>query len=496
MNSVKKLSSKDWTLQNINDFLNTNSKIVLDKSTESIVKKQREKLEKLLKNKSAPIYGINTGFGSLCNTFIEEKDLEKLQENLIKSHACGIGNPIEDKIVRTLILLKVLSLSKGNSAIRIELLQFLIELFNKNGVPYIPEFGSLGASGDLAPLSHLSLCILGEGKMKDGEKWIQTKAVLKKKKITPISLKAKEGLALINGTQFSLAMLYTAVNKARKLYHLSNFVSALSFEAFNGRLEAFDSSIHVLRNQVGQKLCAEEFLSYFKGSNIQTRKKQAVQDPYSFRCIPQVHGASLDVIHYVESIVEREINSVTDNPLLVDDLIISGGNFHAQPLALAGDFLSIAVSELGSISERRTYQLVSGSRDLPDFLANNPGLESGYMIVQYAAASIASLNKSLCSPSSVDSIISSKAQEDHVSMAPNAMWKCIKVLDNVEQLLTLEWIVASRAIHFRNNIIFDKHLQNTLSKYRKKLPIILEDHIPQELYADTTEFLNGVKCPF
>ena len=314
MNSVKKLSSKDWTLQNINDFLNTNSKIVLDKSTESIVKKQREKLEKLLKNKSAPIYGINTGFGSLCNTFIEEKDLEKLQENLIKSHACGIGNPIEDKIVRTLILLKVLSLSKGNSAIRIELLQFLIDLFNKNGVPYIPEFGSLGASGDLAPLSHLSLCILGEGKMKDGEKWIQTKAVLKKKKITPISLKAKEGLALINGTQFSLAMLYTAVNKARKLYHLSNFVSALSFEAFNGRLEAFDSSIHVLRNQVGQKLCAEEFLSYFKGSNIQTRKKQAVQDPYSFRCIPQVHGASLDVIHYVESIVEREINSVTDNP--------------------------------------------------------------------------------------------------------------------------------------------------------------------------------------
>jgi histidine ammonia-lyase len=243
-------------------------------------------------------------------------------------------------------------------------------------------------------------------------------------------------------------MLYTAVNKARKLYHLSNFVSALSFEAFNGRLEAFDSSIHVLRNQVGQKLCAEEFLSYFKGSNIQTRKKQAVQDPYSFRCIPQVHGASLDVIHYVESIVEREINSVTDNPLLVDDLIISGGNFHAQPLALAGDFLSIAVSELGSISERRTYQLVSGGRDLPDFLANNPGLESGYMIVQYAAASIASLNKSLCSPASVDSIISSKAQEDHVSMAPNAMWKCMKVLDNVEQLLTLEWIVAARAISF------------------------------------------------
>jgi histidine ammonia-lyase len=322
------------------------------------------------------------------------------------------------------------------------------------------------------------------------------KRSLKRKKIAPISLKAKEGLALINGTQFSLAMLYTAVNKARKLYHLSNFVSALSFEAFNGRLEAFDSSIHLLRNQVGQKLCAEEFLNYFKGSNIQTRKKQAVQDPYSFRCIPQVHGASLDVIHYVESIVEREINSVTDNPLLVDDFIISGGNFHAQPLALAGDFLSIAVSELGSISERRTYQLVSGGRDLPDFLANNPGLESGYMIVQYAAASIASLNKSLCSPASVDSIISSKAQEDHVSMAPNAMWKCMKVLDNVEQLLTLEWIVAARAIYFRNNIIFDKHIQSTISKYRKKLPIILEDHVPQELYADTTEFLNSLKCPF
>ncbi|MFZ1378541.1 MAG: histidine ammonia-lyase [Saprospiraceae bacterium] len=493
---AKKLLDKDWSIKDIVSIFQKKSKIEIDKSTENLVVRQRQKLEKLIKSKSEPIYGINTGFGSLCNTLVAPQDLEILQENLIKSHACGIGNPVTDETVRLILIFKILSLSKGNSAIRIELLQFLVDLYNKNGIAYIPEFGSLGASGDLAPLSHLSLCILGQGKMKSGDSWSNTKEVLAKKKLKPIGLKAKEGLALINGTQYSLALLFQAVVKARRCYHLSNLVSALSLEAFNGRLEAFDPAIQRLRNQSGQISCAQEFLDYFKTSNIQTRKKDAVQDPYSFRCIPQVHGASLDAIKYVEQIVQNEINSVTDNPLLIDDdLILSGGNFHAQALALAADFLSIAVSELGSISERRSYQLVSGNRGLPDFLAGNPGLESGYMIVQYAVASIASLNKSLATPSSVDSIISSKAQEDHVSMAPNASWKCLKILDNVEQILSIEWLIGARAIEFGRDIKLDKNLQSIFTKYRKIVAFQKSDHIPQELYAPTTQFLRTITCP-
>ncbi|MGB3196244.1 MAG: aromatic amino acid ammonia-lyase, partial [Saprospiraceae bacterium] len=286
---AKKLLDKDWSIKDIVSIFQKKSKIEIDKSTENLVVRQRQKLEKLIKSKSEPIYGINTGFGSLCNTLVAPQDLEILQENLIKSHACGIGNPVTDETVRLILIFKILSLSKGNSAIRIELLQFLVDLYNKNGIAYIPEFGSLGASGDLAPLSHLSLCILGQGKMKSGDSWSNTKEVLAKKKLKPIGLKAKEGLALINGTQYSLALLFQAVVKARRCYHLSNLVSALSLEAFNGRLEAFDPAIQRLRNQSGQISCAQEFLDYFKTSNIQTRKKDAVQDPYSFRCIPQVH---------------------------------------------------------------------------------------------------------------------------------------------------------------------------------------------------------------
>ena len=466
---AKKLLDKDWSIKDIVSIFQKKSKIEIDKSTENLVVRQRQKLEKLIKSKSEPIYGINTGFGSLCNTLVAPQDLETLQENLIKSHACGIGNPVTDETVRLILIFKILSLSKGNSAIRIELLQFLVDLYNKNGIAYIPEFGSLGASGDLAPLSHLSLCILGQGKMKSGDSWSNTKEVLAKKKLKPIGLKAKEGLALINGTQYSLALLFQAVVKARRCYHLSNE------NEFFKHIKSFD---------------------YFKTSNIQTRKKDAVQDPYSFRCIPQVHGASLDAIKYVEQIVQNEINSVTDNPLLIDDdSILSGGNFHAQALALAADFLSIAVSELGSISERRSYQLVSGNRGLPDFLAGNPGLESGYMIVQYAVASIASLNKSLATPSSVDSIISSKAQEDHVSMAPNASWKCLKILDNVEQILSIEWLIAARAIEFGRDIKLDKNLQSIFTKYRKIVAFQKSDHIPQELYAPTTQFLRTITCP-
>lgn len=491
----KSLKETSWSINDCIKILESKQKIILDASSKKCIVSQRKKLESLIKNSENPIYGINTGFGSLCNTSIDHNQLETLQENLIKSHACGVGDPAADHIVRTTILFKILSLSKGNSAVSINVIEFLIALYNQNCLPFIPSFGSLGASGDLAPLSHLALLLIGEGKIKKGNIWVPAKDILKQKKINPIKLKAKEGLALINGTQYSLALLYSAVIEARRLYHLSNLVAALSLEAFNGRLEAFDSSIHHLRNQQGQINSAREFLQYFKDSNIQTRNKDAVQDPYSFRCIPQVHGASLDAISYIENIVNREINSVTDNPLLVDeDLILSGGNFHAQPLALAADFLSIASAELGSISERRVYQLVSGYRGLPDFLASNPGLESGYMIVQYAAASLVSLNKNLASPASVDSIISSKAQEDHVSMAPNAAWKCLQILINVKQLLTMEWIVATRALHFRSDVRLDKHLQSIVKKYSKVFPFQEIDHIPQELYEGTTNFLEKITC--
>jgi len=475
------------------DILKNDLLLGLDPAQRELIQNSRDQLLDILKNNDGPVYGINTGFGALCNTVIPDDQLNTLQSNLVRSHACGFGDLVTPETCRLVLLLKILSLSKGYSAVRIELLDFLIQLYNAKMYPVIPQMGSLGASGDLAPLAHLSLSCIEEGSLYFNNEIHETKSILKEKNIQAPSLKAKEGLALLNGTQYSLALLLNAFWTASACYNNANMIAALSMEAFNCNISFLHPKIHEIRNQTGQIKAAEDLRSWFDGSDTNTRENKSVQDPYSFRCAPQVHGASLDVIHHCEKIINNEINSVTDNPLLIsNDEIISGGNFHAQPLALASDFLCLALSELANISERRLYQLICGYRGLPDFLTSEPGLNSGYMIVQYAAAAAVSMNKQLCTPSSVDSIISSKGQEDHVSMAANAGIKCNKVAEQTEMVLAMEWMTASRAWHFRKGWTMNANLLKIWKAYSAHIPFKNEDHIPSMDYQQTISFLKNL----
>ncbi|MBK6573064.1 MAG: histidine ammonia-lyase [Saprospiraceae bacterium] len=428
-------------------------------------------MRKIIKHWGHSIYGINTGFGSLCNTVIPEFELDQLQYNLVRSHACGTGNYISKESSRLVLLLKIISLSKGNSCIRSETLQFLIKLYNEDIIPAIPEMGSLGASGDLAPLAHLSLPILGEGSVWKNNSIISTTDFVKNGFLETPGLKAKEGLALLNGTQYSLALMIDACNQSIELIKQANYVASLSMEAYDVSLDFLNPEIHELRKQTGQIQIAKNLLNILSGTFLDKRAKNAVQDPYSFRCIPQVHGATLDTINFVIDIIQKEINAVTDNPVLLSDSTIkSGGNFHAQPLALCADFLSIAMAEIGSISERRLYKLIDGNRELPEFLTENPGLNSGFMIVQYSAAALVSINKQYATPSSVDSIVTSKGQEDHVSMAANAGIKCLKIISHIRQILTMEWMTATRAWNFRNKWELGPELKQIVEEYRTIIP--------------------------
>ncbi len=419
------ISDKLLTLQEIDHVLHGHSKIALSEESKKKVIRCREYLDQKLAASSAPVYGINTGFGSLYNKNIPNDQLEKLQENLVKSHACGTGPEIPREIVLLMLFLKAQSLSYGYSGVQIETVERIIAMFNNRVLPRVYEMGSLGASGDLAPLAHLSLPLIGLGEVHYLGKIYSGEELLKIFNWKSIPFKAKEGLALLNGTQFMSAYGIWSLIHAQRLIKLANIIGALSLDAFDGRIEAFDELVHNIRPQKGQKKVAEEIRELLKGSAIISQEKKHVQDPYSFRCIPQVHGASYDAIQYVQEILLTEVNGVTDNPNVFpeEEKIISAGNFHGQPLALSLDFLAIALAELGSISERRTYQLISGSRDLPNYLVANPGINSGLMIPQYTAASLVSQNKQLCSPASVDSIVSSNGQEDHVSMGANAATK-------------------------------------------------------------------------
>ncbi len=475
----------------IRHILDNNLKISLSLSQGDFISERRNTLHSLLQHNENAIYGINTGFGSLCNTAIPDHKLNDLQANLVRSHACGFGELASPELCRLVLLLKIFSLSKGYSAIRPELLNFLISLYNLQIYPLIPKMGSLGASGDLAPLAHLSLSCLGEGKVYYQNQIEETSKILKLHEIEIPFLKAKEGLALLNGTQFSLALLLNAFWTATHCYHTANKTAALSMEAFNSNISFLHPEIHQIRNQSGQIAAAEEIRQWFAGSDIHHREDKSVQDPYSFRCAPQVHGASFDVIRYCQQIIDNEIQAVTDNPLLIStDEVVSGGNFHAQPLALASDFLCLALAELASISERRLYQLICGLRGLPDFLTSNPGLNSGFMIVQYAAAAAVSMNKQWATPSSVDSIISSKAQEDHVSMAANAGIKCNMIAAQTELVLAMEWMTACRAWTFRKNWKLNEKLETIVRDYQKYIPFKDEDHIPSEDYEKTKFFLR------
>jgi histidine ammonia-lyase len=486
------ISNELLTLEIIRNIFKKKLKIELSGESKNAVEKCRAYLDAKMEQQKAPIYGITTGFGSLCNTIISKDDLSQLQYNLVVSHACGFGDEVPQKIVKLMLLLKIQSLSYGNSGVQVATIERLIDFFNHDVYPVVYQQGSLGASGDLAPLAHLSLPLLNLGEVYYKGKKQKAAEVNAKLGWAPITLQSKEGLALLNGTQFMSAYATWLLLKSEKLSYFADMIAALSLDAFQGGIEPFIISVHLARPHNGQLATAANIVEFLENSEIMSCKKEHVQDPYSFRCIPQVHGATKDTIHYVKTVVETEINSVTDNPTIFpeEDLIISAGNFHGQPLALALDFLTIAMSELANISERRIYQLISGKRGLPAFLVKNPGLNSGFMIPQYTAASIVSQNKTFCMPASADSIESSQGQEDHVSMGANAATKSYMVINNVEKVLSIELLNAAQAIEFRRPMKTSPLLEEFLSNYRDTIPFVENDTIMYELMHKSLEFIS------
>lgn len=493
METVHYISSDLLSIDAIHTILLEDKKLALSEEAIVNIEKCRKYLDDKMKSHNEPIYGINTGFGSLCNVKISTDNLTKLQENLIKSHACGTGEEVLSEVVKIMLLLKIQSLSYGYSGVQLVTVQRLIDFYNNDILPVIYTQGSLGASGDLAPLAHLSLPLIGEGEVyMDGFRQPANK-VLEKMNWQPIVMQSKEGLALLNGTQFMSAYGVYILLKSCKLSYLADLIGAVSLEGFDGRIEPFNDLIHLIRPHKGQIQTARRLTELLEDSEIVAQPKKHVQDPYSFRCMPQVHGASKDTIEYVKKVFRTEINSVTDNPNIFvgEDEIISGGNFHGQPLALAFDFLGIALSELGSISERRTYQLISGLRELPAFLVDNPGLNSGFMIPQYTAASIASQNKQLATPASIDSIVSSNGQEDHVSMGANAATKTLRIVDNLERILAIELMNASQAIEFRRPLKSSEFIEMFIKSYRDEVSFVKEDRILHYDIEKTIAFLQS-----
>ena len=485
------LDNQHISLDTIQLLLKGNDKVVLGDRAIQKIQACREYLDQRVSNGDELIYGINTGFGSLCNTAISKGDLAKLQQNLVRSHACGTGKLVPEELVKSMLLLKAIGLSLGHSGAQVETVKRLLYFYNNNIIPVVYQQGSLGASGDLAPLAHIALTLFGEGEVYvDGTKK-QTSEVFAELKLEPITLKSKEGLALLNGTQFMSAYLLKAVLEGSELLRKLNLVGALSLEAYDGRIDPFNELVHQVRNQVGQINVATEISSFLEGSQLIKQPKKQVQDPYSFRCIPQVHGASLDALEHAATIVTREINAVTDNPTIFieENEVISAGNFHGQPLAITMDFLAIAIAELGSISERRIYKLLGGERELPPFLVANPGLNSGFMIAQYTAASIVSQNKQFCTPASIDTIDSSNGQEDHVSMGANAATKLNEVLENVWQIAGIELMTASQGLNFRDFRKSSKSIVNLFENFRKTVPFIEEDQYMSEYLRESKDFI-------
>jgi len=490
-----KISPENIKIEKVIEILNNDTKLTLSKESVDLITYCRSYLDHKLENNTSPIYGITTGFGSLHNKTINHDQLNKLQENLVKSHACGTGPEVREDIVRIMLLLKIYGLSLGKSGVQVATVQRLIDFFNEGVNPVIYELGSLGASGDLAPLAHLVLPLLGLGEVRYKGVKYESGIIMKKFGWSPVELMSKEGLALLNGTQFMSSYGVYIITMAERLSQVADIASTISLEAYDGRLDPFFESIHVIRPHTGQINTAKAFRRMLKGSQLISRKKAHIQDPYSFRCIPQVHGASKDAINYAKSVILTEINSVTDNPTIFpdEDLIISGGNFHGQPLALIFDYLAIALAELGSISERRVYRLIAGQRDLPEFLVANPGLNSGFMIPQYTAASIVSQNKQLCTPSSVDSIPSSNEQEDHVSMGANGATRLLRVAENLERILAIELFTAVQALEFRRPLKSSDFIEDIVKSYRKTIPFIKDDKVMYSEIARSVDFVRNFK---
>ncbi|MNK13406.1 Histidine ammonia-lyase [compost metagenome] len=456
------------TIAAIQEIIHSSQKIALSAFAEEKIIKCRAYLDDKLSKTEEPIYGINTGFGYLQNVKVEADKLTQLQHNLLLSHACGTGNEVPKLIVKLMLLLKIQSLSYGHSAIALTTVQRLIDFYNHDILPVVYTQGSLGASGDLAPLAHLALPLIGEGDVWYKDKQISTAKLYEQLGWQALTLQSKEGLALINGTQFMSAYGVHCLLQSQNLLAWADAIAATAIDAFDCRIDPFLNLSHIIRPHKGQLQTAENIKNWLEGSELIVQNGKQTQDPYSFRCVPQVHGASKDSVAYIQSVFETEINSVTDNPNVFpdEDLIISAGNFHGQPLALTLDFLCLALAEIGSISERRTFQLISGTRGLPPFLVKNAGLNSGLMITQYTAASIASENKQLCTPASVDSIVSSNGQEDHVSMGANAATKCLRVVENVERILAIELITATQALELRRPLKSSPRIEKLMQDFR------------------------------
>jgi histidine ammonia-lyase len=486
------ISKERLSLEKLKEIFDSHSKIALSEESKEAVVKCRRYLDEKMKDPQNPIYGITTGFGSLYNVTIPSDELSQLQYNLVVSHACGAGETVRPEIVKLMLFLKAQSLSYGHSGVQLATIQRLIDMFNEDVIPVVYQQGSLGASGDLAPLAHLSLPLIGLGEVLYKGKIRPSAEVWAEKGWEPITLQSKEGLALLNGTQFMSAHAVWAIIKSARLSRWADLIGAMSLDAYDGRIEPFLPLTHQLRPHIGQILTGKRFIEILQGSELIGRPKEHVQDPYSFRCIPQVHGAVKDNIFYVNSVIENEINSATDNPNIFpdEDMIISAGNFHGEPIAIPMDTLAIAMSELASISERRTYQLIHGHRGLPKYLVVNPGLNSGFMIPQYTAASIVSLNKGLCWPASCDSIPSSQGQEDHVSMGSNSATKLARVVDNVETVLAIELFNAAQALEFRRPLKSSPLLERIFEDYRKVVPFIGNDTYMHPYIEKSIQFIR------
>ncbi|MBP6065450.1 histidine ammonia-lyase [Bacteroides sp.] len=495
MSNVYAVGSGELTFEIIERILNENLKLELSPQAKLRIQKCRDYLDGKIASSDKPLYGITTGFGSLCNKTISPGELGILQENLIKSHACSVGEEIPPVIIKLMMLLKAHALSLGHSGVQVITVQRILDFFNNDVLPIVYDRGSLGASGDLAPLANLFLPLIGVGDVNYKGQKREAIQVLDEYGWEPVKLMSKEGLALLNGTQFMSANGVFALLKAFRLSKKADLIATLSLEAFDGRIDPFMDCIQQIRPHQGQIETARYIRQLLEGSELITRHKAHVQDPYSFRCIPQVHGATKDAIQYVASVLLTEVNSVTDNPTIFpdDDQIISGGNFHGQPLAIAYDFLAIALAELGNISERRVAQLIMGLRGLPEFLVANPGLNSGFMIPQYAAASMVSQNKMYCYPSSSDSIVSSNGQEDHVSMGANAATKLFKIMDNLALILSIELMNAAQGIDFRRPAKTSPILERFLCQYRKEVPFINDDIVMYKEIQKSVAFLNRSK---
>lgn len=486
------ISDKFLTIGKVKEIISGGETIALSLEAEKAIVKCREYLDTKMEDIGHPVYGVTTGFGSLCNITIPAEDLSQLQHNLVMSHACGTGDKVRPEIVKLMLLLKIQSLSYGYSGVQLETVLRLIDMFNNDVLPVVYQQGSLGASGDLAPLAHLCLPVTGMGEVEYKGQVRKVSDLWSELGWQPIRLKSKEGLALLNGTQFMSAHGVWSLIHSERLSEWADRIGAMSLDAFDGRIEPFWPQTHRVRPHKGQAETAARFMELLEGSELIRRPKEHVQDPYSFRCIPQVHGASKDTIRYVRSVLETEINSATDNPTVFpdEDLIISAGNFHGQPIAIAMDLLAIAMAELADISERRTYKLISGQRNLPKFLVAKPGLNSGFMIPQYTAASIVSQSKGLCMPASVDSIPSSQGQEDHVSMGANAATKLVRVVENTERVLAIELFNAAQALEFRRPLHSSWNIEKIFAAYRKHVPFIQDDTYMHPLIEDSVSFLR------